>query len=258
MRVVNDADEFADAFEAGPARIADRLRQPRRLRREVHPAGPPHRSADARRSARQPRASLRARLLGAAAASEGRRDRPGAESRSDACATRSAMRPSRSATRSSYENAGTVEFLVDADTNKFYFIEVNPRIQVEHTVTEEVTGIDIVKSQILDRPGRCRLADPEIGLAVAGRRQDQRLRHPVPRDDRRPDEQLHARLRPHHALPLGRRHGHPARRRHGVLRRGGQSVLRFAAGEGHAPAAGGSSTPPAGWSAACRSSASAA
>jgi len=43
-----------------------------------------------------------------------------------------------------YECAGTVEFLLDADTNQFYFIEVNPRIQVEHTVTEEVTGIDIV------------------------------------------------------------------------------------------------------------------
>ncbi len=47
-----------------------------------------------------------------------------------------------------YVGAGTVEFLMDADTGKFYFIEVNPRIQVEHTVTEEVTGIDIVKAQI--------------------------------------------------------------------------------------------------------------
>ena len=47
-----------------------------------------------------------------------------------------------------YVNAGTAEFLMDADTGKFYFIEVNPRIQVEHTVTEEVTGIDIVKAQI--------------------------------------------------------------------------------------------------------------
>jgi pyruvate carboxylase len=62
-----------------------------------------------------------------------------------------------------YENAGTVEFLVDRDTNQFYFIEVNPRIQVEHTVTEEVTGIDIVKSQILVAQG-VPLADPEIGL----------------------------------------------------------------------------------------------
>src|SRR5262245_27130401 len=62
-----------------------------------------------------------------------------------------------------YENAGTVEFLVDRDTNQFYFIEVNPRIQVEHTVTEEVTGIDLVKSQILVAQG-VPLSDPEIGL----------------------------------------------------------------------------------------------
>jgi len=47
-----------------------------------------------------------------------------------------------------YTHAGTVEFLVDKDEN-VYFIEVNPRIQVEHTITEEVTGIDIVRSQIL-------------------------------------------------------------------------------------------------------------
>ncbi|MAS12555.1 MAG: pyruvate carboxylase [Nitratireductor sp.] len=47
-----------------------------------------------------------------------------------------------------YIGAGTVEFLMDADTGAFYFIEVNPRIQVEHTVTEEVTGVDIVKAQI--------------------------------------------------------------------------------------------------------------
>lgn len=47
-----------------------------------------------------------------------------------------------------YSNAGTVEFLVDKAEN-IYFIEVNPRVQVEHTVTEEVTGVDIVRSQIL-------------------------------------------------------------------------------------------------------------
>ncbi|HVW01603.1 MAG TPA: biotin carboxylase N-terminal domain-containing protein, partial [Planctomycetaceae bacterium] len=62
-----------------------------------------------------------------------------------------------------YENAGTVEFLVDADTGEFYFIEVNPRIQVEHTVTEEVTGYDIVKCQILIAQG-APLSDPEIGM----------------------------------------------------------------------------------------------
>jgi len=62
-----------------------------------------------------------------------------------------------------YENAGTVEFLLDGDTGEFYFIEVNPRIQVEHTVTEEVTGIDIIKCQILIAQGTS-LADTEIGL----------------------------------------------------------------------------------------------
>ncbi|MFK7876799.1 MAG: pyruvate carboxylase [Paracoccaceae bacterium] len=53
-----------------------------------------------------------------------------------------------------YSCAGTVEFLMDMDTSKFYFIEVNPRVQVEHTVTEEVTGIDIVQAQILIAEGK--------------------------------------------------------------------------------------------------------
>ena len=53
-----------------------------------------------------------------------------------------------------YECAGTVEFLMDMDDGKFYFIEVNPRVQVEHTVTEEVTGIDIVQAQILIAEGK--------------------------------------------------------------------------------------------------------
>ncbi len=52
------------------------------------------------------------------------------------------------ARHTNYQNAGTVEFLMDMDSGHFYFIEVNPRIQVEHTVTEEVTGIDIVRAQI--------------------------------------------------------------------------------------------------------------
>ena len=47
-----------------------------------------------------------------------------------------------------YSNAGTVEFLVDQDTGKHYFMEVNARLQVEHTVTEEVTGVDLVQTQI--------------------------------------------------------------------------------------------------------------
>lgn len=61
-----------------------------------------------------------------------------------------------------YRNAGTLEFLVDADNNP-YFIEMNPRIQVEHTVTEMVTGIDIVQSQILIAEGYP-LASEEIDI----------------------------------------------------------------------------------------------
>jgi len=53
-----------------------------------------------------------------------------------------------------YECACTVEFLMDMETDEFYFIEVNPRVQVEHTVTEEVTGIDIVRAQILLAEGK--------------------------------------------------------------------------------------------------------
>jgi pyruvate carboxylase len=62
-----------------------------------------------------------------------------------------------------YRNAGTVEFLQDAETGKFYFIEVNPRIQVEHTVTEAVTGIDLVKAQIRIADG-ARIGDDSSGV----------------------------------------------------------------------------------------------
>lgn len=60
-----------------------------------------------------------------------------------------------------YTNAGTVEFLVTGDN--FYFIEVNPRVQVEHTITEMITGIDIVQTQIKIADGQ-RLSDPELSI----------------------------------------------------------------------------------------------
>ena len=62
-----------------------------------------------------------------------------------------------------YYSAATVEFLVDADTGAYYFIEVNPRVQVEHTVTEMVTGIDIVQAQIQIAQG-LKLHGPEMNL----------------------------------------------------------------------------------------------
>ena len=70
------------------------------------------------------------------------------EKRQDLC--NSAVRLARQV---GYHNAGTVEYLMDERTGEFYFIEVNPRIQVEHTVTEEITGVDIVKAQILIAQG---------------------------------------------------------------------------------------------------------
>ena len=64
-----------------------------------------------------------------------------------------------------YDNAGTVEFLYDMDQNDWFFIEMNPRIQVEHTVTECVTGIDLVRSQILVAQGHD-LFGEEIAIPV--------------------------------------------------------------------------------------------
>ena len=73
--------------------------------------------------------------------------------------------------RVGYTHAGTVEFLYDVDSEQYYFIEVNPRIQVEHTVTEEVTGIDIVKAQIRVSQG-ARIGDAASGVPA---QQDIRL-----------------------------------------------------------------------------------
>ena len=70
-----------------------------------------------------------------------------------------------------YLNAGTVEFLQDADSGQFYFIEVNPRVQVEHTVTEAVTGIDIVRAQIRIAEGAV-IGEPDSGVPL---QQDIRL-----------------------------------------------------------------------------------
>src|SRR5258706_4902044 len=62
-----------------------------------------------------------------------------------------------------YRNAGTVEFLQDADSGEFYFIEVNPRIQVEHTVTEMITGIDLVQAQLKVAMGAA-IGAPDSGV----------------------------------------------------------------------------------------------
>ena len=93
---------------------------------------------------------------------------------------------------SDYVNAGTVEFLVDADTNEWFFIEVNPRIQVEHTVTEAVTGVDLVRAQILVAQGVALDEEPlalpsEAALAPRGFAVQCRITTEDPEDDFAPD-----------------------------------------------------------------------
>ena len=86
------------------------------------------------------------RLLGAAPPPEGHRGGAAAGPRRRAARARSRPRRSRIAARVGYVGVGTVEFLVAGE--RFFFLEVNPRLQVEHGITEEITGVDLVELQI--------------------------------------------------------------------------------------------------------------
>jgi len=83
-----------------------------------------------------------------------------------------------------YSNAGTVEFIVDQD-NQFYFIEVNARIQVEHPVTEMVTGVDLIKSQISVAAGE-KLPFRQDDIVVRGVAMECRINAEDPAHDFRP------------------------------------------------------------------------
>ena len=104
-----------------------------------------------------------------------------------------------------YDNAGTVEFLLDQD-GQFYFIEMNPRLQVEHTVTEQITAIDIVRNQISIAAGK------PLDIRAGGRHAAGPC-DPMPDQRRGSAEQFSALHRHHHGLSVARRHRRPDRRR---------------------------------------------
>jgi len=92
----------------------------------------------------------------------------------------------KAAKEAKYLNAGTVEFLVDSRTHEFWFMEMNTRLQVEHTVTEELTGVDIVRKQILIAQGE-RLDIPEERIRLYGKAIQVRINAEDPKNNFMPE-----------------------------------------------------------------------
>ena len=177
-----------------------RLRQRHGVHGEIPGEPAPRRDPGARRRPGQRDPPGRARLLDAAPPPEGGRGSAGAGHHATSSAREIGKICTDACVRIGYRGAGTFEFLYE--DGQFYFIEMNTRIQVEHPVTEMVTGVDLVREQLMIAVGR------EADAAAGGHRA------PRPRDrvphQRRGSGDLHALPRPDQALP---RTGRPGRAR---------------------------------------------
>ena len=178
MRVARDARELRHAFDTA-RHEAERAFGVADVYLEKYLTAPRHIEvqvmADARRQGGRPR---RARVLDPAAPPEADRGGALAGRRRRSCARQMCEAAVAAAEAVGYVSAGTVEFLYD--DGEFYFMEMNTRIQVEHPVTEAVTGVDLVLEQL-------RVADGQP-LSIRAAPEDRRARHRVPHQRRGPGD----------------------------------------------------------------------